>query len=127
MGQQQILLIVLSVILVGVATSVGINMFNSQAEQSAKDMIAIQLQNMGSEAYQYYIKPASMGGAERDWTKVILDSNKWLPLLTRASTDGVITIVSTKLRIKIKSTYGTLHKGYVDVSDDGTMKTKITQ
>ncbi len=127
MGQQQILLIVLSVILVGVAVAVGINMFNSQAEQSAKDMLAVQLQNCGTAAYQHYLKPASMGGADRDWTVVIGDSDVWMPTLKDAATDGAIAVVSSNLRIKIKSSTGTVHKGYIDVTNSGGMSTKITE
>lgn len=62
MGQQQILLIVLSVILVGIAVSVGITMFKAQAEQSHIDMIIQDLNNVAMQALQYFIRPVSMGG-----------------------------------------------------------------
>lgn len=62
MGQQQILLIVLSVILVGIAIAVGITMFQAQAEQSNLDAIYLDLNNAGAQAYQYRIRPVSMGG-----------------------------------------------------------------
>ncbi|MFA5571072.1 MAG: hypothetical protein WC990_06525 [Sphaerochaetaceae bacterium] len=66
MGQQQILLIVLSVILVGIAIAVGITMFKAQAEQSNIDAIAADLNNLGAMAYQYSIRPVSMGGGFGD-------------------------------------------------------------
>jgi hypothetical protein len=62
MGQQQILLIVLSVILVGIAIAVGISMFRAQARNSNLDGIISDLNNLGSIAYQYKIRPVSMGG-----------------------------------------------------------------
>ena len=62
MGQQQILLIVLSVILVGIAIAVGISMFRAQARNSNLDGIISDLNNLGSVAYQYKIRPVSMGG-----------------------------------------------------------------
>ena len=62
MGQQQILLIVLSVILVGIAIAVGITMFRAQARNSNLDGIISDLNNLGSIAYQYKIRPVSMGG-----------------------------------------------------------------
>ena len=62
MGQQQILLIVLSVILVGIAIAVGITMFQAQAKQGNIDAIISDLNNLGSVAYQYKIRPVTMGG-----------------------------------------------------------------
>jgi len=62
MGQQQILLIVLSVILVGIAIAVGITMFQAQAKQGNIDAIISDLNNLGSVAYQYRIRPITMGG-----------------------------------------------------------------
>jgi hypothetical protein len=62
MGQQQLLLIVLGVIIVGIAVVVGINLFNANAEEACKDGIVSDCTNLGSMAQQYYKKPASMGG-----------------------------------------------------------------
>ena len=62
MGQQQLLLIVLGVIIVGVAVVVGINLFNANAETSTQDSIVSQGTNLGAMAQQYYKKPTSMGG-----------------------------------------------------------------
>ena len=62
MGQQQLLLIVLGVIIVGIAVVVGINLFNANAESSAKDSLVSQGTNIGALAQQYYKKPTSMGG-----------------------------------------------------------------
>jgi hypothetical protein len=62
MGQQQLLLIVLSIIIVGIAVVVGINMFNSSADSSQVDAVTSDCTTMAAAAQQYYIKPASMGG-----------------------------------------------------------------
>jgi len=62
MGQQQLLLIVLGVIIVGIAVVVGINLFNANAEESAKDGIVSDCTNLGAMAQQFYKKPVSMGG-----------------------------------------------------------------
>ena len=62
MGQQQLLLIVLGVIIVGIAIVVGINLFNANAEQSAKDTMVSEGTNLGALAQQYYKKPKAMGG-----------------------------------------------------------------
>ena len=62
MGQQQLLLIVLGVIVVGIAVVVGINLFNANAVSSNRDGVVSDLNNLGAMAQQHYKKPASMGG-----------------------------------------------------------------
>ncbi len=62
MGTQQILLIVLSVIIVGVAVAVGIQMFNTQAMNSNRQAIVGDLQTLGAQVMQYYRTPSSQGG-----------------------------------------------------------------
>jgi len=62
MGQQQLLLIVLGVIIVGVAIVAGIGLFNAGAEESAKDELVSQSLTIGSNAQQFYRRPLAMGG-----------------------------------------------------------------
>jgi hypothetical protein len=62
MGQQQLLLIVLGVIIVGVAVVVGINLFNANAEESAKDSISSEGVSLAAMAQQFYKKPVALGG-----------------------------------------------------------------
>ena len=70
MGQQQLLLIVLGVIIVGIAIVVGINLFNANAESSTKDALTSEGNNLGALAQQYYMKPTSMGGGGNDFTNL---------------------------------------------------------
>jgi uncharacterized protein (UPF0333 family) len=62
MGQQQLLLIVLSVIIVGIAVVVGINMFGASAASANLEAVTNDLMNLASRAQQYYVKPVAMGG-----------------------------------------------------------------
>ncbi len=62
MGTQQILLIVLSVIIVGIAIAVGIMMFNNQAYNSNQSAIAGELQNYAAQVIQFWKTPESQGG-----------------------------------------------------------------
>ena len=62
MGQQQLLLIVLGTIIVGVAIVVGINVFSAQSEESTKDAIVNDCTTLGAMAQQYFRKPTAMGG-----------------------------------------------------------------
>ncbi len=68
MGQQQLLLIVLGVIVVGIAVVVGINLFNANAVSSNRDGVVSDLNNLGAMAQQYYKKPTSMGGGGNTFT-----------------------------------------------------------
>jgi hypothetical protein len=62
MGQQQLLLIILGVIIVGIAIAVGISMFSSSSVQANKDAIVNDLNNLAADSYQYKIRPTTMGG-----------------------------------------------------------------
>jgi hypothetical protein len=62
MGQQQLLLIILGVIIVGIAIAVGLSLFSAQSVQANHDAIINDLNNIAANAYQHYIRPASMGG-----------------------------------------------------------------
>jgi len=68
MGQQQLLLIVLGVIIVGIAVVVGINVFTASSVTSNKDAVSSDLLNLGSLAQQYYRKPVAMGGGGTSFT-----------------------------------------------------------
>jgi hypothetical protein len=74
MGQQQLLLIILGVIIVGIAIAVGITMFGSSSIQSNKDAIINDLNNLGANAYQYRIRPISMGGGGGAYTGFVVPS-----------------------------------------------------
>ena len=62
MGQQQLLLIVLGVIIVGIAVVVGINVFTASSLQANNNAVIADLQTIGSMAQQWYRKPVAMGG-----------------------------------------------------------------
>lgn len=54
MGQQQITLLVLAMILVGIAAVVGLESFHSKAVQSNRDAVIIDLNYLASDAQGYY-------------------------------------------------------------------------
>jgi len=68
MGQQQLLLIVLGVIIVGIAIVVGINIATTSAQSSNRDAVIADLNTIGNYAQQYYRKPSSMGGGNNTFT-----------------------------------------------------------
>ena len=70
MGQQQLLLIVLGTIIVGVAVVVGINMFTTGAINSERDALLQDVNNIASAAASYWRKPAALGGGARSFVGV---------------------------------------------------------
>ena len=85
MGQQQLLLIILGVIIVGIAVAIGISLFTTQSEASNKDQCVQDINNILQNAYQYRIKPTTLGGGANKYdgykipiklqTDVNLDAN----------------------------------------------------
>ena len=101
MGQQQLLLIILGVIIVGIAIAVGITMFSSSSVQSNKDAIINDLNNLAANAYQFRIRPTTMGGGGGSYTggsgyaiptKLASDDNG---TYTRTNAAQAVTIVGT--------------------------------
>jgi Tfp pilus assembly protein PilE len=68
MGQQQLLLIILGVIVVGIAVAVGITMFQDNAVSANRDAITNDLVNLAARAQQYYRRPQALGGGEGSFT-----------------------------------------------------------
>ena len=68
MGQQQLLLIVLGVIIVGIAVVVGINVFTASASQANRDGVIADLTNLASLGQQWYRKPTALGGGGNTFT-----------------------------------------------------------
>ena len=69
MGQQQLLLIILGVIIVGIAVAVGITMFQDNAVSANKDAVTNDLVNLAAKAQQHYRKPVALGGGGNTFQK----------------------------------------------------------
>ena len=68
MGQQQLLMIVLAIIIVGIAIAVSIELFRSNAIESKRDILVNECSNLASIAISYYKKPREMGGGGKTFT-----------------------------------------------------------
>ena len=96
MGQQQHLLIVLGVIIVGIAIVVGINLFNANAVSSNRDAVISDLNNLAAMAHQYYMKPGTMGGGGNSYlnfampTGLSSNANGTYSILTAGSSTGIV-------------------------------------
>jgi hypothetical protein len=98
MGQQQLLLIVLGVIVVGIAVVVGINLFTANAISSNRDGVVADLNNLGAMAQQFYRKPTSMGGGGNTFTGWVI------PTKTDTTPNGTYAATVTAQSITITGT-----------------------
>lgn len=67
MGQQQLLLLILAAIIVGIAIVMGINMFGENAVQANQDAVTQDVLTIASRAQGWYRRPAQMGGGGRSF------------------------------------------------------------
>jgi hypothetical protein len=93
MGQQQLLLIILGVIVVGIAVAVGITMFTDSAVSANRDAVTNDLVNLAARAQQYYRRPTALGGGGGSFTGLTANTAGLQKLTNRASNaNGAYTI-----------------------------------
>lgn len=107
MGQQQLLLIILGVIIVGIAIAVGISMFSSGTVQANKDAIINDLNNLAANGYQYRIRPTTMGGGGGSYSGYTIPS-KLASNENAAYTVGSISASSMTFTGTSSQGYGTV-------------------
>ena len=89
MGQQQLLLIVLGVIIVGVAVIFGIFLFRQSSIDGKRDMLINEGIQVANNAREYYHKPMGYGGGGFSFTGWVIPD----PMLSSAN--GTYTAVVT--------------------------------
>lgn len=113
MGQQQLLLIVIGVIIVGIAIVVGINLASTAAQSANRDGLVSDLNNIGAFAQQYYRKPTALGGGGNSFSGWTIPPN----LVTTGNGTYTATVAPTIVTI-----VGTGN----EKGNDGTNKVKAT-
>jgi len=74
MGQQQLLLIILGLIIIGVAVVVGIGMFQDNSIEHNRSQMIADLKILGTKAVHYYSRPMTMGGGNKSFVGLTADS-----------------------------------------------------
>jgi hypothetical protein len=95
MGQQQLLLIILGVIIVGIAIAVGLSLFSAQSIQSNKDAIINDINNVAAHAYQFRIRPTSMAGGGGVYDDSKGGKSYTIPLKMQTNENAEYTVVVT--------------------------------
>lgn len=128
MGQQQLLLIILGVIIVGIAIAVGVAQFGAHSTQANKDGVTSALVNVAANAYQFKIRPTSMGGGGGAYDNSKGATSAYtIPPKMAADDNGTYTITSTGAAscvLKGTSAINTTWTASCTVDDTG--RTQIT-
>lgn len=103
MGQQQMLFIILGAIIVGIAIAVGITIFGSASVSSNKDALVNELNNLATDAYQFRVRPSTLGGGGQSYAGYVVpgkldttDDGTFTPI-TPVSTPNAINFVATSV------------------------------
>ena len=118
MGQQQLLLIILGVIIVGIAIAVGLSLFSAQSIQSNRDAMINDLNNLAAQAYQYRIRPTSMGGGQGSYVGFSI------PTKMRTNENGIYTlgtITATAIPFVATSAQASTNTINVSINSDGKL------
>lgn len=102
MGQQQLLLIILGVIVVGVAVIVGVAMFQDNALEHDRAAMAADLKTLASKAQHYYARPMTMGGGSNSFVGLTADAR------------GIGMLAGTKYTDNVNGTYTIKTAGTAD-------------
>lgn len=79
MGQQQLLLIVLVMILVGTAILVGMMVYDESNRETAITTMSKDLVSLSSIAMNYYRTPVELGGGGQSFTSSLANGNWKIP------------------------------------------------
>jgi hypothetical protein len=72
MGTLQLLLIVVGLIAVGIAVSVGIGVFGSNADSTTKDALVQDCIRIAAQAQSFYRKPSMLGGGNHSFDNITI-------------------------------------------------------
>ena len=112
MGQQQLLLVILVTIIVGIATVVAISTFGSAADAANIDAVRQDIATFAASAQGYFKKPEMLGGGGGDFAGItfrsvafpadqfstdnltVVNSNGVYTFTAPAATDTVVTVTA---------------------------------
>jgi hypothetical protein len=109
MGQSQLLLLALALIVIGAAIATAIVMFGNSASDANRDAVLADLTTLSQRAQVYYRKPAILAGGGKSFTGLTADLNGLKKLVNTNATpwmnaNGSYSVVSagTSDRVVLK-------------------------
>ena len=95
MGEQQLLLIILGVIVIAIAIAVGITLFTDNALHANRGAVTNDLVNLAARAQQFYRRPTVLDGGGNSFVGLTADAEGLGKLTNKPHNDnGVYTIQS---------------------------------
>jgi Tfp pilus assembly protein PilE len=73
MGQSQLMLIVLALIIIGTAIAIAIGMFTNSASDANRDAVMADLMTLSQRAQVYYRKPTTLSGGNKSFAGLTAD------------------------------------------------------
>ncbi len=125
MGQQQLLLIILGVIIVGIAIAVGLQLFQSGAVDSNQDAMINDMMNITAVSDQWRIRPTSMGGGGGYFTDEIITRINANEGVTETA-NGEYVITGGSAESTLITITGTSTQGYGTVTLDYNIDPDLT-
>jgi len=95
MGQQQLLLVILGVLIVAIAIAVGFELFNSGSISANRDAMVNDMNIIASNGQQHFVRPAAMGGGGGSF------NGYSLPMRYANTGNGKYTVVSNESELEI--------------------------
>ena len=115
MGQQQLLLLVLGIVIVGLAVVVGIQAFGENQRKANSDALVNDGIRIASDAQAWALKPTAFGGGDGDFVKSDGTNMDLSDLGYQPDADGVYT--------NVNGNFGIAVNGAQDLTITGCSKT----
>ena len=105
MGQQQLIIVLVGVIVVGIAIMVALSMFSGASVEATRNAIISDLGTYAQRARSYYWRPRTLGGGDRSFSNITLSAitsvaeNELARFYIEAATQDCVIIVGVGKRI----------------------------
>lgn len=120
MGSQQLLLIVVGVVLIGIMIAVGMEMFKDQASATSRDAISNDLVHYAAQVQKYYRRPTAMGGGQNSFNGLTLSK------ITKKASNANATYVLTPDPATSSDVFVTVTGTGFNTGNDGTTSVKVS-
>ena len=109
MGTQQLLLVIVGVILIGIAIAVGLSLFSANSAESNRDEIIHDLNTISQNAFQYKVRMRNLGGGGNSY------QNYTVPTAMQSNSNATYAVSGsgTATTITIRGTSADGY-GYID-------------
>ncbi len=117
MGQQQLILVLLGIMIIGVGIAAGLGLFSSNNVASNKVAIIHDVNIIAQHAKKYLTRPASLGGGAGSYAGFTIGSK----LASNANATYASTVTATEVTVVAVSAYDANNTLTVVIDRDGKL------